>query len=209
MNSKFIKKILLCLLLTPMASFGAWFGDSKPPDDLALKAATELAQNRVVSGTEARAFKRDNGWVDPDSANRYLVRYTYEMALKADMPQAVLGLAKEFEVTLSEFDKNPNDASPYGQASINIVLLSTNWTNDQNNLMDRVNRLVSTCDQCIAYWNNEDGDEKTTDRHRIAFRASWAHLESMGFKDDMKKGDGAPWNLTVTFMKTENGWEKI
>lgn len=208
MNSKFMKKILLCLLLIPAVSFAGWLGDSKPPDDLTLKAATELAQNSVVIGTETRAFKRDNGWVDPNSANRYLVRYTYEIALKTDMPQAVLELAKELEVTISEFNKNPVDESPYLQALINIHSASENWFRTQNNLMDRVNQLFSTCHQCLTYWNNDDGDEAITKAHRLAFTASWSHLEYMGFKDDMKKGDGVPWHTTITFMKTENGWER-
>ncbi|MBV2182373.1 MAG: hypothetical protein KUL86_14230 [Castellaniella sp.] len=204
-----MKRIIFCLLFIPTVSFGGWFGDSKPPDALTLKAATESAQQDVVLGTETRAFKRDNGWVDPNSANRYLVRYAYEIALTDDMPQVVLNLAKDTEAQLQEIKKNPGFMGVDSlNATLSISNAASNWINGQEKPMDRVNTFLSNCAECIAYWNNDGGEEEATTRHRNVFMASWSTLESMGFKDNMKKGDGVPWHSTISFMKTENGWER-
>jgi len=198
------------LLLAPvvvLAATGCIQDDKTPPEKLTLEVATQNAQSSVVPGVETRNFKRENGWVDTKAANLYLVRYNYEMVLTRDLPEAALELAKIYEQNQKGNQKNSgfmgiNEWGNLFQLKIN----ANNWINGQDNFAQRRDRFLSQCAPCSQYWNSDEGGKDAAELRRYSYIQAWSHLEGMGFGDGQKKGDGVPWNISPSFMKTENGW---
>jgi len=202
----YIFTALVCLNL-----FGCSNESASPSEKLTLDVATKNARNSMVPGTEIRNIVRENGWQDTSSVNIYKVRYNYELTLTEDLPQAILELAKNYEKevkgNLETFDTEKiAHLDPRQMSYLQLMLNSSGWANNQKNFPERRDIFLTKCDQCMAYWNSDEGGEDATRLRRFSYMQAWSYFESAGFKDDSKKGDAALWNTTTSFMKTENGW---
>ena len=202
----YIFTALVCLNILACSNESA-----APSEKLTLNAATKNAQNSMAPGTEIKNIVRENGWQDTSSVNLYKVRYNYELALTEDLPQAILELAKNYEKevkgNLETFDtKKIAHLDSRNVSYFQMTLDSMGWINNQKNFPERRDIFLAKCDQCMAYWNSNEGGEDATLLRRYSYIKAWSYFEYAGFKDDSKKGDAAIWNTTLSFMKTENGW---
>ncbi len=202
----YILTALVCLNLLGCSNESA-----SPSEKLTLDVATKNARNSMVPGTEIRNIVRENGWQDTSSVNIYKVRYNYELTLTEDLPQAILELAKNYEKevkgNLKTFDTEKIAHLDSRNVSyFQMTLDSMGWMNNQKNFTERRDIFLAKCDQCITYWNSNEGGEDATLLRRYSYIKAWSYFEYAGFKDDSKKGDAALWNTTTSFIKTENGW---
>lgn len=202
----YIFTALVCLNLLGCSNESA-----SPSEKLTLDVATKNAQNGMSPGTEIKNIVRKNGWQDTSSANLYKVLYNYELTLTEDLPHAILELAKNYEKevkgNLETFDtKKIAHLDPRNASYFQMMLDSMAWMNNQKSFPERRNIFLAKCEQCMTYWNSNEGGEDATLLRRYSYIKAWSYFEYAGFKDDSKKGDAAIWNTTLSFMKTENGW---
>ncbi|VUZ28955.1 Uncharacterised protein [uncultured Comamonas sp.] len=201
-----IFSLLFCMGLLACSNENA-----APSEKLTLEVATKNAKNSMLPGTEISNVVRENGWQDTSSVNLYKVRYNYELVLTEDLPHAILELAKNYEKeikgNLETFDTEKiAHLDPRQMSYLQLMLNGREWIDNQKNFPERRDIFLTKCDQCMAYWNSEEGGEDATRLRRFSYMQAWSYFESAGFKDDSKKGDAALWNTTTSFMKTENGW---
>lgn len=185
--------------------------ESIPPEKLTLQTVRNNAQHSLVQGVELGKFERINGWADPNGANTYKVRYHFYMVLKDDLPQVALSLAQNNENRIKGNQlvftkKKIRDMDPAALDYLQLIMTGNNWVNSQTDFSKRRDEFLSKCLPCIEYWNDTNGGKDAIELRRFSYIQAWSHLESMGFDDKKRKGDGAIWNATPTFMKTEKGW---
>jgi hypothetical protein len=181
-------------------------GEDTPSDKLSSEVIRPIAESGI-KGVEISDFNRDNGWVDTQAPNRYVIQYKYNFKLTQPLPEVVLGLAKGVKAEFDEKQKNPGfmgiDAM---QASLESSLAASQWINAQgSNFKARRDSFLGNCAACVEYWNREGAKDESKSR-RDAFVLAWAHLESLGFTDSAAVGDKVPRQAWAAFTKTEKGW---
>lgn len=197
-------KKMSCLLLC--VAFLAGCVDQKdanrPPEEVSLKVAQAHGQQNDIQGVAtATRYKRVNGYPDTQASNLYKVDYGFEMALVQDFPQAVLTLAKGWVNEAGKEEQSLQAAVDAANDSLAVI----NWVNAQSAYEARREALLARCAEC-KNWMFQAPSQKTKEARVIAFALAWQKLEQMGFKDQMQKGNSVPWHLTVSMMKTEQGW---
>ncbi len=183
--------------------------DKTPPDKLTEQVVRPYAEQSLLKGMEMVDYKRDNGWVDSNSPNLYIVKYTLNYQLTKPLGEVVLENAKDYEKEFSDLDKK-GDASMFsgGLNTLAVMMAVNQWVAQQgDSFQARKEQLLNSCQPCIAYWNSEDGGEKSVKNRRQAFLASMYAVEEAGFKESAKQGDKAPRWAQASFTKTEKGWE--
>lgn len=197
-------KSFLCFFLSMVVLTGCveQKDANRPSEEASLKAAQVRAhRNDIANVATATNFKRLNGYADSHANNLYKVDYSFEMALEADFPQAILALAKTTVVV-----RDPSDESLQSAIDItNETMTVTNWVTAQENFDARRDKLLARCPEC-KQWMFGEPNVRVKDARATAFVLAWQKLEQMGFKDDLGKGGTAPWTVTVPMMKTEQGW---
>ncbi|MYN20228.1 hypothetical protein GTP81_26135 [Rugamonas sp. FT107W] len=192
------------------ASFLSGCGDSKPDDELAAKTVRPYAEQGLMMGIELTDFKRDNGWVDTDSPNRYKVQYTYNYRLSKPLAEVALQSAQAFK---NEYDASQKNRSGFvggfstWAQSMQLSMTAEQWIDSQGaQFAKRRDGFLSNCEPCVAYWN-QPGTEEDVSTRRYTFVTAWSRLEALGFKDDAKAGDKLPLSAWAAFIKTEKGWK--
>lgn len=184
-------------------------GDDAPSNSLAEKTVRPYAEQGLLKGLELTDYKRDNGWVDTESANRYKVQYTFNYRLTKPLPEVVLDLAQDMEAEYNTAKKDNTGLfgglEAMGQ-SMQLTMGANQWIQNQGDQFEkRRDAFLGPCESCVAFWNKEGQQEEVSTR-RYAFVMAWAKLEELGFKDTAKVGDKVPRHAWATFMKTEKGW---
>jgi hypothetical protein len=189
-----MRKFLLMAVVLACA-FLSGCGKSTPDDELTAKVVRPRA-NSGVAGVEIVDYRRDNGWVDPQSANRYIVRYRYNWALALPFFDIVLAKAK------AERDEGRGEGFDFLDGA-----LEWEAAQDKSARLARIDALKTRCPVCAAWLNQGDEDEK---KARLqCFEDVWHGLEQVGFKDTDGAGAKTPESRTASasFVKTEKGWE--
>lgn len=199
-------KISSALILAFAAVLLAGCDEKTPSDKLTSATIRPIADGEAMDGLVVDDFKKENGWQDTGAANTYDVRYSYNLTLTKPLPVVALGLANEILSGLGEAKKNPGpmDINEI-QAQVNLSQEAANWLRPQQDFAARRNAFLSSCEPCIAYWNQAGSEDDVTNR-RFAYAAAWSRLENIGFKDSAKIGDKVPRLAWAAFMKTEQGW---
>jgi len=203
-------KNLTIALLVAAASVLSGCSESKPNDDLAAKTVRPYAEQDLMKGIELADFKRDNGWVDTESSNRYKVQYTYNYRLTKPLPEVALQAAQELK---NEYDASQKNKSGFvggfnaWAESMQLSMGAGQWINSQGDqFIKRRDTFLGNCEACITYWNQQGSDEEVSTR-RYTFITAWSKLEALGFKDDAKTGDKISRSAWAAFIKTEKGWK--
>lgn len=202
-------KTLFLLVLSALVSSLLGCSESTPPDKLTEKVVRPYAQQDLLSGMEIVDYKRENGWADPNSPNRYIVRYALNYRLTKSIGDVVLENIKPMEKIFSDSIKK-SDAMPSSESVTALAMLMTvqQWTGQQGDAIDsRKQKLWSSCQACLDYWNLEDGSKESAKYRRWAMLAVILNIEQAGFTVDAKQGDTAPRWAQASFTKTENGWQ--
>lgn len=187
--------------------------DDRPGDKVAEPALRKQAETDLVDGLEIVDFKRSNGQLDPDSANRYKVTYDYRLQLTKPYPEVVLGLAQDLHnewaakggarEPVSDFDFGALEST---LEDMQYTMAAQQWISAQEDgFVARRDAFLGSCDPCLAFWNSEDAPA-LADKRRIAWVLAWSHLEKMQFEDGFKVGDGVDRYVWHNFEKTEKGW---
>jgi len=207
---KQVKHVAALMALLVVALTGC--GGDRPGDRVAEPALRQQAETDLLEGLEIADFKRANGQVDPDSANRYRITYSYRLQLTRPYAEVILAAAENLHAELagsarkaqsSAFDLSGlEDTLTHWQLS----LAANEWVNNQADaFVARRDRLVGGCESCLEFWNSADAPEQAELR-RMAFIIAWRHMESLAFSDEAKVGDGVERYVWRTFEKTEKGW---
>lgn len=188
-------------------------GEDKPSDKVASAAIRKIADSDTTEGMEVANFKRDNGQVDPDSANRYKVTYTYDLRLTKPLPEVVLANAVAIHNSWGSSAKRETgaffDATRMGNdlTKLETSMAVNQWIQNQDgNFAARRDEFLTGCAPCVTFWNSEDAPQDAKSR-RSAFISSWIYFEDLGFKDKAKVGDSVPRYAWSNFSKTEKGWQ--
>jgi hypothetical protein len=187
--------------------------DDRPGDKVVEPALRKQAETDLFDGLEIVDFKRSNGQVDPDSANRYKVTYTYRLQLTTSYPELVLGLAQDMHKgwLAKGGPREPTSNLDFGalEASLEQVqyaMAAQQWISAQGEgFIPRRDAFLTGCDRCVAFWNSADAPEQA-DQRRIAWVLAWSHMEGLQFEDSFKAGDGVERYVWHNFEKTEKGW---
>lgn len=184
--------------------------EDKPSDALAAKTVLPYAEQRLVKGLELTDFKRDNGWVDTESPNRYKVQYVFNYRLTKPLPEIALQVAQDFK---AEYDASKKKNSGFigglsaWSESMQLSIAAGEWIRNQGDqFAKRRDDFLSKCQACVVYWN-QLGSEEDVSARRYAFIMAWSMLEELGFKDEAKTGDKVPRTAWAAFIKTEKGWK--
>ena len=203
--------LALCLSATTIALTGCF--DDKPSDKVAAETIRKYADNDLAEGLEIANFQRANGQVDPGSANRYKVTYSYDLRLAKPYAEVVLANAKALQSDWTSSAKRETgnffDATKLqnGVQDMQIKMAVDQWIQNQDGgFAARRDAFLGPCAPCVDYWNSPDAPKEATLRRR-AFIASWSYFEELGFKDTAKPGEGVPRNAWAFFSKTEKGWQ--
>ncbi len=208
-----MKKISVAAVL--FAGFVLAACDDKPSDSVAEPVVRKWAEENKANGLEIANFERANGQVDPDSANRYKVTYSYNLKLTKPVAEAVLENAK-----LNHKEKSASAKRETGQLfdatalqnnvnSLQQSMIVNQWiANQGDGFKARRDAFLSTCTSCATWWNSEDAPEESQNR-RIAFLTAWIEMEEYGFKDKATVGDSVPRFAWAFFSKTEKGWQAL
>jgi len=183
--------------------------ENVPNDKLTYETILSYAKNDELEGLVVDDFKKENGWQDTSSANKYNVRYNYNLKLTKPLPEVVLGFANGLVDTVQQRHKNPGfmgvDAL---QTDLNISTQADNWIAPQKDTFPaRRDAFLLKCKSCTDFLSR--GSEDEINLHWNAFIVAWAELEKLGFKDKAIVGDKVPRQAWSGFMKTENGWRPI
>ena len=185
--------------------------EDRPSDKVAEPVIRKQAETDLVDGLALVDFKRDNGQVDPNSANRYKVTYTYRVQLTKPYAEVILGLASDLHAEwqgnqrepVSDFDL---DALQGSMTLMQNTMAATQWINAQGDgFIARRDALLGDCQPCLQFWNSEDAPDQAGHR-RTAYILAWSHLEGMQFQDSFTVGDGVDRHAWGYFEKTEKGW---
>lgn len=187
--------------------------DDRPSDKVAEPVVRKQAETDLVDGLEIVDFERSNGQVDPDSANRYKVTYSYRLQLARPYPEVVLGLARDFysewagkdgaREPVSDFDFAALEAS---MADMQYAMAARQWIAAQEDRFEsRRDAFLAGCTPCVAFWNSEDAPAQA-EKRRIAWVLAWSHLEGLQFEDGAQVGDAVERQAWHYFGKTEKGW---
>lgn len=198
------KKVWLIVGLAASVLSGC--GRDGPGDKLSAEVVRPVAEVHV-KGIEVADFKRDNGWVDTQAPNRYIVQYKYNLKLAQPAPEVVLGLAKEIKAEFDESQKNPGFMGVAAlQASLDLHAGAGEWIHAQGDeFAARRDSFLKNCAKCVDYWNAADAESEAGVR-RDAFVTAWERLENLGFSDTAGVGDKVARTAWAAFMKTEKGW---
>lgn len=79
--------------------------DRSPPDKLTEQVVRAAAEQSLLKGIDIVDFKRDNGWVDSNSPNIYIVKYTFNHQLSKSLGEVIMENAKDFEAEYFDFEK--------------------------------------------------------------------------------------------------------
>ena len=211
-----LNKIGLAILFSAVTFALSGCLDDKPSDKIASETIRKIADSDLDEGLEIANFKRRNGQVDPDSANRYTVTYSYDVRLVKPLAEVVLAFAKdmskEFESSVKKQTgafidptKLQNDVN-----EMQIAMAVNQWIKKQGDtIKQRRDTLLANCSQCIDYLHNRDLPEKELKKRHFFFVGSWIYFEDFGFKDSAKVGDSVPRIASASFSKTEKGWQPI
>ncbi len=206
-------KLGLALLVSASAIGLSGCFDDKPGDKLASETIRKYAEQDLSEGLEIADYQRSNGQVDPDSANRYKVTYSYNLRLKKPLAEVVLANAKDMQSSRVASGKQETGAffdmtklqNSLGDMQTGMIV--SQWTQGQGDAFKaRRDAFVGGCSPCVAYWNSEDAP-KEAEARRTAFLLAWIYFENLGFKDGAKVGDSTPRNAWAAFSKTEKGWQ--
>lgn len=184
--------------------------EKTPSDKLTEQVVRPYAEQDLINGMEIADFKRANGWVDSNSPNLYIVKYTLNYRLTKPVGVAVLELAQELVKGLDEADRKGNAAMFNGGLEAMTLKLGVYQRMAQEgeaSVAARRAKLWRDCQACLDFWNSENGGPKPTENRRIAFLASLYLFENLGFTVDSKLGDKVPRWAQASFVKTENGWQ--
>ena len=183
--------------------------ENVPSDKLAHDTILSDAKNDELEGLIVDDFKKENGWQDTSSANKYTARYNYNLKLTKPLPEVVLGVAKNIEEKIQQQHKNPGFMGVGElQASLNIYTEADNWVNPQKDaFIARSKTFLLNCKPCGDFIFK--GSKSETDLRWNIFIVAWSELEKLGFKDDARIGDKVPRQAWSSFIKTENGWRPI
>lgn len=189
--------------------------DDKPSDKLASETIRQVANNDQSEGLEIVNFQRSNGQVDPDSANRYKVTYSYDLRLEKPFAEVVLANAKVLQTSWAANAKRETgaffDATKLENnlTDMQVNMAVNQWVKNQGeSFKTRRDTLLGDCSSCVAYWNSKDVPNEAQAR-RLALLSSWIYFEELGFKDSSKVGDSIPRRAWAFFSKTEKGWQPI
>lgn len=203
--SKAAAAALMVLLL-------AGCGEDRPSDKVAEPVVRKLAETDLADGLEIVDFQRSNGQLDPDSANRYRVTYTYKLQLAKPYGEVILGLARGLNEELQQSAaRQAQSDMDFGalQDGVNLmqsVMVASQWINAQGDgFAPRRDAMLAACAPCRAFWESADAPEQAELR-RVSFIVAWNHLEQMQFADDFRVGDGVERHAWHNFEKTEKGW---
>ncbi|MEM8516299.1 hypothetical protein [Janthinobacterium sp. CAN_S7] len=184
--------------------------DDKPSDVLTAEKVQPYAEQSLVKGLELTDFKRDNGWVDTESPNRYKVQYVFNYRLTKPLPEIALQGAQDF---MAEYDasQKKNSGLIGGLNALNesmqLSITANEWIRNQGDqFAKRRDDFLSKCQPCVVYWN-QSGSEQDVSARRYAFVMAWSNLERLGFKDEAKTGAKVPRTAWAAFIKTEKGWK--
>lgn len=180
-------------------------GEDTPNDKLTSEVIRPLTESGV-KGVETTDFKRDNGWVDSQAPNRYVVQYTYNFKLTQPLAEVTLGLAKEYK---AEADKLIQNSGFMGSsAKLDMSARAADWKYAQGEkYIQRRDSFVGKCAPCLAFWNQASSEQEASPR--TAFILAWEHLETLGFSDSANTGDKVPRQAWAAFRKTEKGWAAV
>lgn len=200
------QKILASALLAATAML-AGCGDDTPSKKLAEETAMNIAKNDAGSLFEVADFVRENGWQDNESANKYWVRYNYNLVFKKSLAEVVLDAAKEAYPeggTEKGFQGMANAVTGMGLAMKANLFVGEN---KDGAFTKRFAAFIEDCTSCRAYLYDKTVSKQVGNMRANAFVASWATLaEEWNIDDSTKAGGKMARQATAGFMKTEKGW---
>jgi hypothetical protein len=187
-------------------------GEDRPSDKVAAPPIRQQAEGDLLDGLEIVDFQRANGQVDPDSANRYKITYTYRLKLTKPYPEAILAAAQELHAELQKTARGTS-GSDFDLAGMQgalgnwqLSIAANQWVNAQGGgFAARRDALLGGCVPCTTFWNSEDAPDQAELR-RVAYITAWSHFEGLAFKDEAKVGDTVERYVWRAFEKTEKGW---
>ena len=202
-----IKKFLVVALAAAIAS-GCTKKEDVPSDKLSADVVRPYAESALLPGTAISEYKRENGWVDTQSPNKYVVRYDFKITLAKPLPEAVLELAQQYMAELEETKRNPGLMGINNmQTTLAISAGGSQWMAAQGDaFIQRRDAFLTKCAPCVSFWNGNERAEDDKKYPRFAYALAWAQYEELGFKDTAAVGEGVPRQAWASFMKTENGW---
>ncbi|ENO78038.1 hypothetical protein B447_15034 [Thauera sp. 27] len=205
-----INKLLVGVIAAFIAT-GCTKKEDVPSEKLSADVIRPIAESFLLPGTTMTDYKRENGWVDTQSPNQYMVRYTYNITLTKPLPEAILELAQQYMKELDESKRSPGLMGINSmQTAFAITAGGTQWVSAQGDAFaQRRDALLGQCAPCISFWNGTDGDKDSATYSRSAYSLAWSQYEELGFKDTAAVGDGVPRRAWAPFMKTENGWAAV
>lgn len=183
------------------------------PNSKLVEKEIETVTNQDLEGLSKTAFKvsdlvRVNGWKDQD---RYLIKYTYNLASTADYDQLLVTMYKEHINQIkaeSEEERNKLFASigmlqTWGWASdnINVGLVKR----DREYLQDK----SSFLDFSKEYWNENAGRSDAKKIMTAIFYTARVSLDGYNFPFGAAQGTKIPREVTMVFRKTEKGWARF
>jgi hypothetical protein len=191
--------ILLALLTVHLGGCG----DDTPDDKLSAKVVRPYAESGVRD-VEIADYQRDNGWVDPNSPNRYVVRYKFNWELKKPFYLVTLEYAQDLR-------KGIDDQAAGLQPIANLWTIYTtagDWATSQGKAAYSSRYLAMTkgCPECAA-WIDQETDKDERVKRVNCFVYAWSQLAQYGFADGTPAGQKVSRIAWSTFVKTENGWE--
>lgn len=204
---KILASALLAVTVTAML---AGCGDDTPSKKQAEEAAMKLAKNDAGSSFEVADFVRENGWQDTESANKYWVRYNYNLVFKKSLAELALETAKEAYPeggTEEGFQGMANAVTGMGLAMKANLFIGEN---KDGAFTKRFVAFIEDCASCRAYLYDKTVSKQVDNMRANAFIASWATLaEEWNIDDSTKAGGKMARQATAGFMKTEKGWMTI
>lgn len=204
-------EITLAFSLAALAIAGC--GEDKPSDKVASEAIRKIADNDTTEGMEVANFKRHNGQLDPDSANRYKVIYSYDLRLTKPLPEVVLANAVALHNSWISSVKRETGAFfdttslENNLNNMQTTMAVNQWVQNQDGkFAARQDAFLTRCAPCVTFLKSEDVAKEAKLR-QLAFLSSWIYYENLGFKDESKLGDRVPREAWSNFSKTEKGWQ--
>lgn len=209
-----MKAVLVPALVAASLLLTACNKEDVPSDKLTSETIMKVAERDTMEGLKVADFRRDNGWQDTESPNRYIVRYAYNLELTQPLPEVVLAAAKDLMVEVSKAEANPGFMGiNLTNQVLSLAMNASDWTRSQGDaFVARRDAFLKDCAPCLEYWNTSQGpsvSKELIDTHRHAYLVAWKHVEDLGFADSANVGDRVGRTAWAAFMKTEKGWAAI
>lgn len=186
--------------------------ENRPSDKVAGPVVRQQAETDLLEGLEIVDFQRSNGQVDPVSAYRYKVTYTYRLRLARPFGEVVLAtarpLSEELHQAMAGAARADGDWDALQQSTrlMRFSMAASQWVANQGDGFDaRRDALLAACEPCRAFWESAD-DPGRAELRRIAFINVWSYLEDKQFQDGAQVGDSVERYAWHYFEKTEKGW---